>query len=254
MIKKLKNKKYFKTIMFFVYETIYLLFIEAFNQYLVTKSFYIGDYMIKNIVVFDIIWILLYFIILYTLNPKPRKIISSIINIILLLLSIANYFMYSYFQSVFSWKDLFLSGDGFSFINSILKFINVKLILFILVAVYIILLIIKTKTKKTFRINSFKNIIIIILLIIILVIRTIYIKNNLSNTSDGWNSGEVNGNMANYYINWIEPTKLIKICGTYEYLIKDFNNSFLKKNNTIEARKNFEKYIEENNKSKNDNK
>lgn len=254
MIKKLKNKKYFKTIMFFVYETIYLLFIEAFNQYLVTKSFYIGDYMIKNIVVFDIIWILLYFIILYTLNPKPRKIISSIINIILLLLSIANYFMYSYFQSVFSWKDLFLSGDGFSFINSILKFINVKLILFILVAVYIILLIIKTKTKKTFRINSFKNIIIIILLIIILVIRTIYIKNNLSNTSDGWNSGEVNGNMANYYINWIEPTKLIKICGTYEYLIKDFNNSFLKKNNTIEARKNVEKYIEENNKSKIDNK
>ena len=74
MIKKLKNKKYFKTIMFFVYETIYLLFIELFNQYLLVKSINTSDYFIKNLLVFNIIWILIYLILLYVLKPKPRKI------------------------------------------------------------------------------------------------------------------------------------------------------------------------------------
>lgn len=36
-ITKLKNKKYFKTVMFFVYEMVYLLFIDVFNQYLLTR-------------------------------------------------------------------------------------------------------------------------------------------------------------------------------------------------------------------------
>ena len=94
------------------------------------------------------IWVLLYFTILYILNPKPRKIVSCIINILLLILSIVNYFMNSYFHSIFSWKDLFLSGDGFSFISSILKFINLKLILLVLTLIDLILLIFKTKTKK----------------------------------------------------------------------------------------------------------
>lgn len=167
-ITKLKNKKYFKTIMFFIYEGIYLLFIDVFNQYLLTRSIDINNYLVKNLFVFDAVWILSFLIFIYILKPKPRKIITSIFNIIILLITLANYFMYSYFYSVFSWKDLVLSSDGFSFINSVFKFINLKIVLFTLTSIDMILLIYKTKTQKVYKLRSIQSVIIIIILIIYL--------------------------------------------------------------------------------------
>ena len=250
-ITKLKNKKYFKTVMFFVYEMVYLLFIDVFNQYLLTRSFDTSNYLINNLLVFDIVWILLFFIFLYVLKPKVRKVITCTFNILLLLISLANYFMYSYFYSVFSWKDLVLSSDGFSFIDSVFKFINLKIILFTLTSIDMILLIYKTRTKKTYKFKSIRSVIIIIILIMIFGIRGIYINNRLSNTNDGWDSTEVINNDSNYYQNWTDSTRLMKICGIYEYLIKDFYNSFIKKDNSIEARLFVNNYIDENYKEDN---
>lgn len=250
-ITKLKNKKYFKTVMFFVYEMVYLLFIDVFNQYLFTRSFDTSNYLINNLLVFDIVWILLFFIFLYVLKPKVRKVITCTFNILLLLISLANYFMYSYFYSVFSWKDLVLSSDGFSFIDSVFKFINLKIILFTLTSIDMILLIYKTRTKKTYKFKSIRSVIIIIILIMIFGIRGIYINNRLSNTNDGWDSTEVINNDSNYYQNWTDSTRLMKICGIYEYLIKDFYNSFIKKDNSIEARLFVNNYIDENYKEDN---
>ena len=90
--------------------------------------------------------------------------------------------------------------------------------------------------------------------IILLIIggRIIFINTKLNNTSDGWDSREVSNNSSNYYKNWIEPTKLLRICGTYEYIINDFYHSFLEKDNSVNARKNVTKYIEENKKEVND--
>lgn len=201
MISKIKNNKYFKTIVFFIYEGIYLIFIDFFNQYLITRSLSVSEYLVKTAIVFNILWVLLYFIILYVMNPKPRKIISCIINILLLILSIVNYFMNSYFHSIFSWKDLFLSGDGFSFLGSILKFVNLKLILFVLTAVDIILLIFKTRTKKVYQIKSKQTIILIGIILLIIGGRIIFINTKLNNTSDGWDSREVSNNSSNYYKN-----------------------------------------------------
>lgn len=86
--------------------------------------------------------------------------------------------------------------------------------------------------------------------IILLIIggRIIFINTKLNNTSDGWDSREVSNNSSNHYKNWIEPTKLLRICGTYEYIINDFYHSFLEKDNSVNARENVTKYIEENKK------
>lgn len=251
MIIKIKNKRYFKTVMFFVYEGIYLLFIDAFNQYLLTRSFDISNYLINNLVVFNIVWILLFFIFLYVLKPKVRKVIACIFNILLLLISLANYFMYSYFYSVFSWKDLVLSGEGFSFIDSIFKFINLKIILFTLTSIDMILLVYKTRTKRTYKFKSIQSLILVIMIIVLFGVRRIYINNNLNSVNDGWNSNNVISNDSNYYQNWNSPTRLVKICGIYEYLIKDFYNSFIKKDNSVEARLFVNNYIDENYKEDN---
>lgn len=246
MINKIRSKKYFKTLMFFIYEGMYLLFIEVFNQYLLVKSLSLSDYFLSNLFVFNVVWVLVFFIILYVLKPKPRRVVSFVMNIILLLITLANYFMYSYFQSVFSWKDLFLSGDGLSFISSIFKFINLKLVLFLFICIDFMILIFKTKTKEIFKFKSVQSIVIIVLLVFLFVVRGIYVKNNFSGTSDGWNSDEVINNYSNYYQNWIEPTELVRVCGIYEYLIKDFYNSFLKKDNVIETKRFVQNYINDN--------
>ena len=240
------KSKYFKTILFFIYEGIYLIFIDFFNQYLVTKSLSISEYVVKTAIIFNVLWVLLYFIILYMLNPKPRKIISCVINVLLLVISIINYFMSSYFHSVFSWKDLFLSGDGFSFLNSIFKFINLKLILFILISIDIILLIFKTRTKKFYQIKSKQSFVVIPLVLVIILCRIVFINVKLDNESDGWDSREVKNNLSNYYKNWIVPENLLRLCGTYEYLIKDFYHSFFQKDNSIAASDYVTKYISEN--------
>lgn len=246
MVDKIRSKKYFKTVMFFIYEGIYLLFIEAFNQYLLIKSLSPSDYFLGNLFVFNMVWVLVFFIIMYVLKPKPRKIVSCVMNVILLIITLANYFMYSYFQSVFSWKDLFLSGDGLSFISSIFKFISLKLVLFFFTCIDLIVLIFKTKTKEIYKLKSVQSIVIIVLIVFLFVVRGTYVKNNFSDTTDGWDSGEVINNYSNYYQNWIEPTELVKLCGTYEYLIKDFYNSFLKSDNAIEAKRFAQNYIKDN--------
>lgn len=251
MIIKIKNKKYFKTVMFFVYEMVYLLFIDVFNQYLLTRSFDTSNYLINNLIVFDIVWILLFFIFLYVLKPKVRRVITCTFNILLLLISLVNYFMYSYFYSVFSWEDLVLSGEGFSFIDSVFKFINLKIILFTLTSIDMILLIYKTRTKGIYKFKSIQSLILVIMIIVLLGVRRIYINNNLNSIKDGWEASEVISNDSNYYQNWNSPTRLVRICGTYEYLIKDFYNSFLKKDNSIEARLFVNNYIDENYKEDN---
>ena len=243
---RITKSKYFKTILFFIYEGIYLIFIDFFNQYLVTRSLSISGYLVKTAIIFNVLWVLLYFIILYMLNPKPRKIVSCVINVLLLIISIINYFMNSYFHSVFSWKDLFLSGDGLSFLNSVFKFINLKLILFILTSIDIILLIFKTRTRKFYQIKSKQSFVVIPLILVIMVCRIVFINIKLDNASDGWDSREVKTNLSNYYKNWIVPENLLRLCGTYEYLIKDFNHSFFQKDDSIKAKEYVSEYISEN--------
>ena len=201
---RITKSKYFKTILFFIYEGIYLIFIDFFNQYLVTRSLSISGYLVKTAIIFNALWVLLYFIILYMLNPKPRKIVSCVINVLLLIISIINYFMSLYFYSVFSWKDLFLSGDGLSFLNSVFKFINLKLILFILTSIDIILLIFKTRTRKFYQVKSRQSFVVIPLILVIVVCRIVFINVKLDNASDGWDSREVKNNLSNYYKSWIE--------------------------------------------------
>ena len=243
---RITKSKYFKTILFFIYEGIYLIFIDFFNQYLVTRSLSISGYLVKTAIIFNVLWVLLYFIILYMLNPKPRKIVSCVINVLLLIISIINYFMNSYFHSVFSWKDLFLSGDGLSFLNSVFKFINLKLILFILTSIDIILLIFKTRTRKFYQIKSKQSFVVIPLILVIMVCRIVFINIKLDNASDGWDSREVKTNLSNYYKNWIVPENLLRLCGTYEYLIKDFNHRFFQKDDSIKAKEYVSEYISEN--------
>ena len=182
--------------------------------------------------------------IIYIIPPKVKRYFTLCINSLLLLFSVVNYFLHSYFNNIFLWKDLFLSGDGLSFVSSVYKYINIKLILFLVVSILFIVYIYKFSISYKFKM---KKIQIIILIIMVMSIGFIYNynKKSLTNIQDGWDSTSVLSNNANYYTNWLNSVNNLKISGTYEYIVRDLYFSFIKKDNVIEAKNNVNKYLEE---------
>ena len=240
-IKKLFDNKR-KELIFFLLEFIYLIYIDVFNKYLVSRSFFINDYLKGTSVLFSLILIFMILIILYILGNKIKTKIALLINFFLLLFSITNYFMYSYFTNIFSWKDIFLSGEGFAFINSIFKYINFKLILFLVVSLFLIVLISKIKINTSNK-KNYRKIIVVVIMILILLFSHSSLRKKLSNIVDGWNSNAALDSDSNYFVNWLEPVRLMKICGTYEYIIRDFYISFIKKDNISAAKNKVESFI-----------
>mgnify|MGYP003299957588 CR=1 FL=1 len=223
----------------------YYFFIDFFNKYLVLRSFDLKQYLSVESIIFSFVWIFIISIALYISKNIVRKIFLISINLILFILfSIINYFMNSYFGSVFSWKDLILSGEGLGFINSVFKYINYKLIVFIIICVILNVLILKLSNQYTYKLKSFQTLIIGILVITSIITYNLNL-NKLSKIVDGWDANSALSAKSNYYMNWINPNQLILIGGTYDYMFRDFYESFLKKENIGNSKKVVEQYIED---------
>ena len=134
----------------------YLILLETFNQNLICNN--ANEKMLTETILFNIVWILTYLLMLIVLKPKVRKIFNAIFNSMILLFALVNYFLTSYFGTIFSWKDLFLSNEGLSFVSSIYKFISLELILFILICITMNVLMFKTKTIQLFNLTKKKYI------------------------------------------------------------------------------------------------
>ena len=242
-MKKILEYKYTKPITFILLSLIYYIFIDFFNRYLILRTFNIKKYLSQEAVLFNIVWIALIILILYMTKGVVRKFVIIIINSLIFIFSIVNYFINSYFGSVFSWKDLLLSGDGFEFISSIFKYINFKLIIFIILCIFINIIILKLSKYNCFKLKSPQTII-VVLVIIILPFIYYYSSNRLSNINDGWDANAALNSKGNYYSAWINPPTLITIGGTYDYIIRDFYESYIKKDNISNSYKIVESYIE----------
>lgn len=239
-----------KTILFFSLELIFLILIDLFNKYTVIRSIKIFDLVSKTSVLFSFAWIVIICILLFVSKPVLRRIETLILNSVLIILTSASFLMYSYFHSVFSFKDLLLAGDGLSFISSIFKFISLKFVIVILMFIILTILLCIIKTDKIYKLKSIHTFIIIILLVLSLFSIN-FARKSLTDVTDGWDSTIVINNNSNYYNSWIEPTKLMQICGPYEYYIKDFYKSFLEKENINDAITSAEKFIRDHKKADN---
>lgn len=244
-INKIKQNDYFSLIILFIVQGLFFIYIECFNQYIINRTIPFTLNMVKTMACFNVIWVLFIFVITYLLKNLGRKIFLTIINITLVIFSIVNYFLNSYFGSAVSWKDLAMTKNGMTFADSIYKYINFSLILFIIIAIIFIIFIIIIKTKYTYKFKSFQTFIVIGSILLLLFSRSL-LQKKLTKIDYSWDGNVTISNSANFYANWVEPARLIKICGTYEYLIRDFYFSFIKSDNPIEAKKAVDKYLENN--------
>ena len=245
LIIKPKDKRISKCIMYVLLCGIYWLLIDIFNQHVVLEEFTLFNYLNIESLIFNAIWMGIFTLILYVLNVRIRRWVGLIFNVLIAAIAVTNYFMYSYFNSIFSWKDLILSGECAIFISSIFKFINFKLIIFVITCILLNIAIFILANFKLYKFKSFQTVAISIICLM-LTGAYVYNTNRLSKTTDGWIATEVLRNRANYYTNWIEPELLINICGTYQYLTRDLFVSFFYKADIDEAKNVVEEYIEKN--------
>ena len=239
-MKRILNKYSYYIILFIFYFLIALI-----NQYFVQQGS-LRDYLNIVMLFFNLFWVITFIIIRFFLLNKIGKYLTLIFQIILLILTIVNYFFINYFNSVFSWQDLILSGDGFEFISSIFPLINIKVVLILIVLIVLIILTTIFSPKEKISLKKVPKIIIIILYILFLIGYIILVINYSNTDETVINTAESSNTYNNnqyFYSEWVNSKLSLKASGIYEYFIRDLYLLLFSQENKIEARQYIEEHI-----------
>lgn len=239
-MKRILNKYSYYIILFIFYFLIALI-----NQYFVQQGS-LRDYLNIVMLFFNLFWVITFIIIRFFLLNKIGKYLTLIFQIILLILTIVNYFFINYFNSVFSWQELILSGDGFEFISSIFPLINIKVVLILIVLIVLIILTTIFSPKEKISLKKVPKIIIIILYILFLIGYIILVINYSNTDETVINTAESSNTYNNnqyFYSEWVNSKLSLKASGIYEYFIRDLYLLLFSQENKIEARQYIEEHI-----------
>ena len=236
----IKNKYYILLFIFYF-------FIALINQYFVFK-FDFQKYFDISMLYFCLFWSFIFILIRRVLPTIIGKYLTLLLQIVLILITIANYFFIGYFDSIFSWKDLLLSGEGMAFISSIFPLITPKLIITVIFLIILVVITTIYSPKKESSILKSKKRIVWLLLLIIFIIFYIYNINSLKRDEglevfNDNNSNNILSNKSITYSEWNNSRSALEICGIYEYLIRDFYLTIASKGNPVEAKRYVEEHI-----------
>ena len=239
-MKRILNKYSYYITLFIFYFMIALI-----NQYFVQQGS-LRDYLNVVMLFFNLFWVITFIIIRFFLPNKIGKYLTLIFQIILLILTIVNYFFINYFNSVFSWQDLILSGDGFEFISSIFPLINIKVILIFIALIALIILTTIFSPKEKMPLKKTPKVIIVIIYIIFLIGYIILVINYSNTDETVINTAESSNTYNNnqyFYSEWVNSKLSLKASGIYEYFIRDLYLLLFSQENKIEARQYIEEHI-----------
>lgn len=239
-MKRILNKYSYYIILFVFYFLIALI-----NQYFVQQGS-LKDYLNIVMLFFNLFWVTTFIIIRFFLPNKIGKYSTLIFQIILLILTIVNYFFINYFNSVFSWQDLILSGDGFEFISSIFPLINIKVILIFIALIALIILTTIFSPKEKMPLKKTPKVIIVIIYIIFLIGYIILVINYSNTDETVINTAESSNTYNNnqyFYSEWVNSKLSLKASGIYEYFIRDLYLLLFSRENKIEARQYVKEHI-----------
>lgn len=215
---------------------IFFVVISLINQYY-SSQFNIKEYLNLKMLFFSFFWVSLILIYVIYSNPKYSRFVILILEIILAIITVANYFFINYFGTFFSWKDLFLSSEGVAYVDSIFPLINFKIIMIFFILIALITINFVNFPTEKIHFGKIVKIIIICFISIIVFIYGMIIYNNRSNNKvfNSWNSIETFKNDAFFYNEWTNVNLLVKKYGIYEYLFHDLYVLLFKKDNVIDS-------------------
>jgi len=205
----------------FLYALPFIL-MDLFIRILALKVTYVQPTMILPSIIFTAIWILLFVMVSLNLNRIAGMIIYSLCFIVFFVVFLVNSIYFPYTGFFFSFGLLSLAGEGSAYIWSTIKSTNPVIFLFVAIVLTVgIIMIIKfPKRKKSNFIVA--GLAIVAFLIVHWQVPPLYGKANSGLEWDTWR------NPRNVYENFNDSNKSIKICGLYEYAIRDFYMTFLK--------------------------
>ena len=184
-------------------------------------NYYRAEMVFPNIL-FTISWIAFFVAIILSLRGILGKILYLALSIIFFAMFFSNGVYYNVTGFSFSFNLVLMAGEGSSYILDAIK--NTPVSVFLYAACIIILIIFAfihiPKKEKT---NFISLIITLVIFIIIHSVTPLFLgKANSSLEWDSWR------NPRNVYNNFNDSNKCIKICGIYEYTVRDFYITFLK--------------------------
>ena len=234
-----KIKLFITQYLFFILLIGYLLFVEYINQYLIINKLISKRYINYSSNVFTLFWIfLILFIILRLLQRHRRKLLAIFVYFIVIfnfIFTISNYFFYRQFFTIISWKDLFLAREGSKFLDALIPYISFKLVIivacFLILGILIICLIPKKTIEIPYRCKVF-GIILGLILLFCAGISHFQLYNSKMELISTWHLYTDSG----YYTYWIDPSHSLRVSGTYQYIVRDFYETFLVGDSVKEAK------------------
>ena len=195
---------------------------EIFIVILAENVNYFHAKMVIPNILFNFMWILLFVGISLNLKGKIGKIFYIICFALFFMLFLTNCIYYSYTGFFFSFNLLLLASEGSAYILDTI--INasplIYIICFVILAIAVFIVVKFPKREK----GSMKNIGIICTLFVILHLITPILLGE-ANEALKWDNWK---NPRNIYENFNDSNKNIKICGLFEYEVRDFYMTFLK--------------------------
>lgn len=205
----------------FVYALPFLL-MDAIIRIHAEKIKYFQAKMVLPSILFTAGWIFLFVCISLNLKGKLGKIVYSVIFGLFFLMFITHCVYFPYTGFFFSFNLLLMASEGSAYIlETLLNAGIVTYLLALLILGLAVFAIIKVPKKEK---TSTGNIIVVAVLFTILHLITPLLlgKANDALKWDNWR------NPRNVYQNFNDSNKNIKICGLYEYTLRDFYMTFLK--------------------------
>lgn len=171
---------------------------------------------------FTLTWIILFVGLTLSLKKKFGKILYLIINIIFLIMFVANNVYYSMTKTFFDFSLMESASEGAPYILDTVK--NSNPLVFI-ATIFIIILIVIGYKKIPYKTKN-NNVLAIYIIVIFIIAHTIT-PITLGNPNDKltWSTWK---NPRNVYISFNDNNKSLKVSGLFEYTVRNFYMTFIK--------------------------
>ncbi|MDE6208920.1 MAG: sulfatase-like hydrolase/transferase [Lachnospiraceae bacterium] len=173
-------------------------------------------------ILFNCIWILLIVLISLNLSRRAGRIFYGVLFAIFFIVFLTNCIYYSYTGFFFSFNLILMASEGSDYILDTI--LNTSPIIFIIcaaiLAVVVFIIIKFPKSEK----SNFRFVLEVVVLFVILHICTPMLLGG-ANDYLAWDNWR---NPRNVYENFNDSNKNMKICGLFEYTVRDFYMTFLK--------------------------
>lgn len=191
------------------------------------------NYRVYAPILFSAFWIILFVGVSISFKGKFAKGIYLTINILFLILYLVNNVYFSMTKTFFDFSLLESAGEGAPYLLDAIK--NCNIFVYITFVIIIISLVYAFKKIPDFKKNNYRLLVIVVCIFIVghTIAPLTLGKANEELTWSNWK------NARNIYNSFNDSNKSIKITGLFEYSIRNFYITYLKKDNDIT-----EEYIE----------